>query len=75
VRAQLQAFVDRFTLDAVMSSGGMAVIDGATYRIGDSVIARGSERISFSLAEVRPRSIVFNYEGRRFELKMTDPGD
>lgn len=75
VRARLQDLVDRFTLDAVMSTGGMAVIDGATIRIGDSVAAKGSERISFSLAEVRQRSVVFIYEGRRFELKMTGPGD
>ena len=74
VRARLRDLVDRFSLDAVMSSGGMAVIDGRNYRVGDPVPSQGSEQIVFTLAEVRQRSIVLLYEGRRFELKMTDPG-
>lgn len=74
VRARLRDLVDRFTLDAVMSSGGMAVIDGRTYRAGDLVPTKESEQIVFTLAEIRQRSIVFLYEGRRFELSMTGPG-
>jgi hypothetical protein len=74
LRAQIQALVDQFTLDAALSSASLAVIGGRTYQQGARVPAPGSEQISFTLAEVRQRSVVLVYEGRRFELKMSGPG-
>ena len=74
LRARIQALVDQFTLDAAMSSASLAVIGGKTYQQGARVPALGSEQIFFTLAQVRQRSVVLVYEGRRFELKMNGPG-
>jgi hypothetical protein len=74
LRAQIQALVDQFTLDAAMSSASLAVIDGETYRQGSRLPAIGDEQVVFLLEEVRQRSVVLFYEGRRFKLKMSIPG-
>ena len=57
-----------------MSSASLAVIGGKTYQQGARVPAVGGEQIFFTLAQVRQRSVVLVYEGRRFELKMSGPG-
>jgi len=74
LRARIQALVDQFTLDAAMSSADLAVIDGQTYQQGSRLPAVGDEQVVFLLEEVRQRSVVLVYEGRRFELKMSIPG-
>ncbi|MDY7108379.1 MAG: hypothetical protein SYC29_07050 [Planctomycetota bacterium] len=74
LRARLQGLVDQLTLEAAMTGASLAVIDGATYRTGSSVPAGGDEQVTFLLEEVRQRSVVLVYEGRRFQLKMSRPG-
>ena len=74
--ARLQQLSESVKLEAAMG-GTMAVIDGRRYRVGDRLPAMGSEgeRIEFTLAEVRERSVVLEYQGHRFESKMSTPGD
>jgi hypothetical protein len=74
LRARIQGLVDQLRLDAAMSSASLAVINGATYRTGSRVPAAGDEQVVFLLEDVRQRSVVLVYEGRRFELKMSTPG-
>jgi len=75
LRAQLRALIDRMTLDAAMHGAGLAIINGRTYRTGDRVSAADEElRVVFTLVQVQSRSVVLQYEERRFELKMTTPG-
>jgi hypothetical protein len=74
LKARIQGLVDRLTLDAAMSTASLAVIDGRTYRQGSRLPAVGDEQVVFLLEEVRQRSVVLVYEGRRFELNMSVPG-
>lgn len=69
----LRTMVDGFTLEGVMVGANLAVIDGETYRQGDSIVS-SSEQIRFTLAEVKERSVILANEDRRFELKMSSPG-
>jgi hypothetical protein len=71
---QLQAVVDRFSLEAVMS-GSIAVISGETFRPGDRVPASDNEQLEFLLVEVKNRSVILGYEDHRFELTIANPGD
>ena len=71
--AQFRALADQFRLKAVMTGGGMAVLDGRTYRIGDSIRASGGQ-VFFRLTEVRQRSVILEVGDRQFELKMSSPG-
>ena len=71
---QLRALVGRFTLEAVMQGRPMAVISGRTFQLGDSIPAVDNEAVRFQLTAVRPRSVVLECEGHRFELKMDSPG-
>ncbi len=81
---RLQAMVDAFSLDATGAATGsehasaqhqaMAVIGGTTYRLGAQVPALANEEILFRLTEVRQRSVILEWEGRTFELKMQSPG-
>jgi hypothetical protein len=71
---ELRALVDRFTLEAVMQGQPMAVINGKTYRLYRWIQAVGREEIRFQLVEVGHRSVVLEYEGRRFRLRMDFPG-
>jgi hypothetical protein len=71
---ELRALVDRFTLEAVMQGHPMAVINGRTYRVYNWIQAVGNDRIRFQLVEVGHRSVVLEYEGRRFRLRMDFPG-
>lgn len=71
--AQYAALVGKFRLEAVMAGGEMAVIDGRTFRVDDSIRASGS-RVVFRLAEVRQRSVILEIEDRQFELRMSSPG-
>ena len=71
--ARLQQLLGSVKLEAAMG-GTMAVIDGRRYRVGDRLQALGTERIEFTLAEVRERSVVLEYQGHRFELSMSTPG-
>ncbi len=69
----LQAGVNSMSLDVVMLSASLVVIDGRRYPVGASVQAREGEQ-RYVVAEVRQRSVVLEAEGRRFELKMSNPG-
>ena len=71
--AQLQQLVDGLRIDVAMSSAALAKIDGKRYQVGDLVPIEGSV-LSFELVEVRHRSVLLEFEGRRFELKMNKPG-
>jgi hypothetical protein len=71
--AQLRQLVDGLRLDVAMSSAALAKINSKRYQIGDLVPVEGSP-VSFELIEVRHRSVVLEYEGHRFELKMNKPG-
>jgi hypothetical protein len=71
--ARLQELLGTVRLEAVMGNS-MAVIGGFGYRVGDRLPPMGSERIEFTLVEVRPRSVVLEFDGQRFELAMSDPG-
>lgn len=71
---ELRALVDRFTLEAVMQGRPMAVINGKTYRLYSWIQAVGNDDIRFQLVEVGHRSVVLEYEGRRFRLRMSFPG-
>ncbi|MHC5022331.1 MAG: hypothetical protein ACYTGG_00270 [Planctomycetota bacterium] len=72
--ARLQAFVDRLKLEAVIGGGPMAVISGSTYRLGDEVPESDMFEMRFKLVEIGQRSVILEWEGRRFELKMDSPG-
>jgi hypothetical protein len=71
---ELKALVDRFTLEAVMQGRPMAVINGKTYRLYSWIQAVGNDKYRFQLVEVGHRSVVLEYEGRRFRLRMDFPG-
>lgn len=71
---QLRALIERFELEAVMQGRPMAVINGRTYRLLDWVPAIDNSEIRFQLVEVGHRSVVLEFEGRRFELEMEHPG-
>lgn len=71
---QLRALIERFELEAVMQGRPMAVISGRTYRLLDWVPAIDNSEIRFQLVEVGHRSVVLEFEGRRFELEMEHPG-
>ena len=81
---QLRSMVNQLTLEAVMKQdvpqdegGGVpaarVVINAKSYRQGDLVPAPKNESFRFRLSEVNHRSVVLEYEGRMFELKMTSP--
>ena len=52
----------------------LTVISGRTFQLGDSIPAVDDEVVRFQLTAVRPRSVVLECEGHRFELKMGSPG-
>jgi hypothetical protein len=71
--AQLQAMLAPMRLEASMGET-FAVISGRSYRRGDMIVGPWSEDVRFVLAEVKQRSVILEFEGRRFELKMASPG-
>ncbi len=73
-RARLQALVNQLTLDAAMSSASLAVIGGRTFQAGGKVPAQDGGQTVFTLAEVRKRSVILEFKGRRFELEMSNSG-
>ena len=73
LRRQLQMLVDAMSLDAVMPSASLAIINGQTTETGQTVRAGRSGEHEFLLREVRQRSVTLEYEGRRFELNMRRP--
>jgi len=73
LRRQLQMLVDAMSLDAVMPSASLAVINGQTVGIDQTVRAGRAGEHQFLLVEVRQRSVTLEYEGRRFELNMRRP--
>ncbi|MHC4382167.1 MAG: hypothetical protein ACYS0J_04855 [Planctomycetota bacterium] len=72
---ELRALVDRFKLTAVMQGRPMAVINGKSYRLYSWIQAVGNDEYRFQLVEVGDRSVVLEYEGRRFRLRMVFPGN
>lgn len=73
VIARLRQLLGSVRLEAAMGSS-MAVIDGKRYRVGDVLPPMGSERVEFTLSEVKQRSVILEYQGHRFEIEMSVPG-
>jgi hypothetical protein len=74
IEVRLRALVDGHTLDAAMSSNGLAVIDGRTVRLGELLPGPDDESVRFRLVEVRTRSVILAHRDYRFELNMDAPG-
>lgn len=72
LEARLHAGMSRLRLEAAMG-GLMAVINGRSYRVGDSLQVEGD--IVFRLEQVGQRSVTISWGDRRFELEMSSPGD
>jgi hypothetical protein len=74
--ARLRELLSELRLEAVLG-GSRAVIGGRSYRLGERLPALGSERVEFTLVEVKERSVVLECQGssaRRFEIEMSSPG-
>lgn len=73
--AALQAIIEQLRLEAVVS-GSLVVINGRTYRVGDSLVcsSKSGQTAQFRVEEVKHRSAVLECEGRRFEIQMASPG-
>jgi hypothetical protein len=71
--ARLQSNADRFKLEAAIG-GNMAVISGKTYRVGDTLQGSHDALVTFTLIEIKQRSVILECEGHRLELQMTLPG-
>lgn len=67
--ARLAELADKLTLEAVMN-GGLAVINGRTFKLGDTFIVGGDVSVRFQLVEVKHRSVIVEADDRRFELSM-----
>lgn len=70
--AHLQELLGTLKLEAAMGNS-MAIIGGQRYQVGEQLPPLGKERAQFTLAEVRQRSVVLEFQGRRFELQMPLP--
>lgn len=72
--AILDGLARQFRLEAVMSGegegGGMAVISGKPWRLGQMIPAVNNSEILFELSEIRSRSVVLRFEEHTFELSM-----
>ena len=71
---ELRALANRFSLEGVMQGQPMAIINGRAYELYAWIPAMGGAPHLFQLAEVGNRSVVLECEGRRFRVKMDDPG-
>jgi hypothetical protein len=71
--ARLLELLNGLQLEAAMGET-MAVISGRSYRVGEPLEPVGNERVQFTLEAVRQRSVVLEYQGRRFEVQMSAPG-
>jgi len=71
--AQVMAHVERMRLEAVMTGQGMAVINGTLFRLNDMVPSIDNPNLTFTLIEVRSRSIVLEHQGKSFELAIPTP--
>jgi hypothetical protein len=74
IEVRLRALVDGLSLEAAMSSDGLAVINGRTVRLGQLLPGFDAESVRFRLVEVRTRSVILACEDYRFELNMDAPG-
>jgi hypothetical protein len=70
-RAAVRA-AERFRLQAAGRGLSMAVIDGRTYRIGDTIDGEGDMR--FTLVEVLEGAAIVEWNGERFELRLRSAG-
>jgi len=68
--ARLRELAGSFTLEAVMKGARLAVIDGRTYQVGDSIAARSEPGTDFTLVAVNERSVTIECEDHRFEIEM-----
>lgn len=73
LRARLQELSERLRLEAAMTGGGLAVVNGEMHRVGDRIGIEGHEGVQFELVEVRSRSIVLTANGFRFEVSLDAP--
>lgn len=67
--------VEKLKLEAVMTGNPMAVINGRMYRPGSTVHPPGNKELFFQLVEVSERSVILEFEGRRYTLVMPYPGE
>jgi hypothetical protein len=72
ILARLRETLGSVRLEAAMGFT-TAIISGERYRVGDRLPPMGKENVEFTLVEVRERSVLLEVEGRRFEVKMSDP--
>ncbi|GEM_PF-669201 len=72
---RLRELVAQFALEAVMwSNPPTVIISGQTYAPGDFLPVVGNEQIRFQLVDLNERSVILQWEDRKFELRMTPPG-
>ena len=72
--ALILAHVERLRLDAAMTGAGMAVINGTLYQLNDMIRTTDNLSITFTLTEVRSRSVLLTCEDFAFELSMLAQG-
>lgn len=72
---RIEAAARNLTLEAVMKGASLAVIDGRTLRVGDSVSSPKHPGFDFTLIEVGDRSAVLECEGIRVELRLSAAAD
>jgi hypothetical protein len=68
---RLRDLASTLRLEALMSGLPLAVINGVTVRVGESIIPDESESAEFRLIEIRSRSVILESQGRLFELEMS----
>lgn len=73
-QARLEQALAGLKLEAVMTGASVALINGQTYRVGASIPAGKDQELEFVLKDVRQRTVLLEFEGRKFELRMTQPG-
>ena len=73
LRARLQELTEQLTLEAVMTGGGLVVVNGRMHRVGDQISIEGHDNVRFELVRVLPRSIIVSAEEFRFRVSMDAP--
>jgi len=71
--ARAQSLADELSIEAVMPTAALAVIDGRTIRVGETFSVGRDEMVEFLLHEVRQRSVILGVGDHRFEVSMRLP--
>lgn len=72
---RIEAAARNLTLEAVMKGASLAVIDGRTLRVGETISSPRHTGIDFTLVEVGDRSAVVECDGFRVELRLAATTD